>query len=51
MQNPLIVPVKILRGHEIVKDIGVMSVLFHPIQPWCFSPAADGKVILYQDLY
>jgi hypothetical protein len=51
MQNPLIVPVKILRGHTITKEIGVMSLCWHPTQPWLFSCGADGKVILHQDLY
>lgn len=51
MQNPLIVPVKILRGHAITKEIGVMSLSWHPTQPWLFSCGADGKVLLFQDLY
>lgn len=51
MQNPLIVPVKILRGHEVVKEVGVMAIAFHPSQPWVVSGGADGKVILYQDAY
>lgn len=51
MQNPLIVPVKILRGHEVVNEIGVMGLAFHPTQPWVFSAGADGKAFLYQDLF
>jgi ribosome biogenesis protein ERB1 len=51
MQNPQIVPVKILRGHEVVNGVGVMSVIFHPSQPWVFSAGADGKVVLFQDLF
>ena len=51
MQNPLIVPVKILRGHTITKEVGVMCLAFHPTQPWVFSGGADGKVVLYQDMY
>lgn len=51
MRNPLIVPVKILRGHEVMGDIGVMDLAFHPTQPWLFSAGADHKVFLYQDLF
>jgi len=51
MQNPLIVPVKILRGHEVVKEVGVMALAYHPTQPWVFSGGADGKVILFQDVF
>mmetsp|Transcript_19093 Transcript_19093/g.28098 ORF Transcript_19093/g.28098 Transcript_19093/m.28098 type:complete len:848 (+) Transcript_19093:79-2622(+) len=50
MRNPLIVPVKILRGHGIVKKLGVLSFAFHPSQPWLFSAGADGKIHLYQDI-
>lgn len=31
MKNPLIVPLKILRGHEVSGGLGVMSVAFHPV--------------------
>ena len=51
MRDPLIVPLKILSGHEIVKDIGVLGLLFHPLQPWIFTTGADGRVFLYQDLH
>lgn len=50
MRNPLIVPVKILRGHSVVKRIGVLSSVWHPTQPWIFSAGADGKIHLYQDI-
>ena len=49
-RSPLIVPVKVLRGHGVVGDLGVMSVAFHPRQPWVFSAGADGVVNLYQDI-
>ena len=32
MTNPLIVPVKILRGHEMADYRGVLDVAFHPTQ-------------------
>jgi len=50
MRNPMIVPVKILREHDAVKKLGVLSFAFHPTQPWLFSAGADGKVQLYQDI-
>ncbi|KAI8333180.1 BOP1NT-domain-containing protein [Chlamydoabsidia padenii] len=48
LQNPLIVPVKILRGHEIVDGgLGVLDIEFHPTQPWLFSSGADGSLRLW----
>lgn len=47
MTNPLIVPVKILRGHARVDANGVLDVVFHPTQPWLFSAGADGVVCLF----
>lgn len=47
LSNPLIVPLKILRGHEIVNDLGVLDIVFHPTQPWLFSAGADGTIRLF----
>ncbi|KAG5264782.1 hypothetical protein AALO_G00257970 [Alosa alosa] len=47
LQNPLIVPVKVLKGHAITHDLGVLDVAFHPTQPWVFSSGADGTVRLF----
>jgi len=47
MTNPLIVPLKILRGHKVVDDLGVLDIAFHPSQPWLFSCGADGTIRLY----
>ncbi|XP_072266611.1 ribosome biogenesis protein BOP1 [Pyxicephalus adspersus] len=47
LQNPLIVPVKVLRGHEITRDLGVLDVVFHPMQPWVFSAGADATIRLF----
>lgn len=49
-KNPLIVPLKVLRGHGVVGGVGVLSVAFHPRQPWVFSAGADGVVNLFQDI-
>uniref|UniRef100_A0A8C9FXJ2 Ribosome biogenesis protein BOP1 n=2 Tax=Pavo cristatus TaxID=9049 RepID=A0A8C9FXJ2_PAVCR len=47
LQNPLLVPVKVLKGHALTLDLGVLDVIFHPTQPWVFSSGADGTVRLY----
>ncbi|XP_040909959.1 ribosome biogenesis protein bop1 [Toxotes jaculatrix] len=47
LQNPLIVPVKVLRGHVITHDLGVLDVTFHPTQPWIFSSGADTTIRLF----
>lgn len=46
-QDALIVPLKILRGHRITDEIGVIDCVFHPKQPWIFSAAADANIHLY----
>lgn len=50
MRNPMIVPLKVLKGHGVIGDVGVTSILFHPRQPWIFSAGADGIINLYQDI-
>ncbi|XP_075772949.1 ribosome biogenesis protein BOP1 isoform X2 [Pelodiscus sinensis] len=47
LQNPLIVPVKVLKGHAPAQDLGVLDVLFHPTQPWLFSSGADATIRLF----
>jgi len=47
LQNPFIVPLKILKGHEVVDDLGVLDIVFHPTQPWLFSAGADKTIRLY----
>ncbi|XP_052179725.1 ribosome biogenesis protein BOP1 homolog isoform X2 [Diospyros lotus] len=46
-QNPLIVPLEILRGHESENRRGVMDCKFHPRQPWLFTAGADSVIKLY----
>jgi len=46
MQNPLIVPVKIIRCHKPIGDFGVTDCAFHPSQPWIFTAGADNTVKL-----
>ncbi|XP_029637935.1 ribosome biogenesis protein bop1-B [Octopus sinensis] len=47
LQNPLLVPVKVLHGHDSVNGLGVLDCQFHPTQPWLFSSGADGYIRLY----
>uniref|UniRef100_A0A6B2KZB0 Ribosome biogenesis protein BOP1 homolog n=1 Tax=Arcella intermedia TaxID=1963864 RepID=A0A6B2KZB0_9EUKA len=46
-QNPFIVPLKVLHGHEFADDLGVLDIVFHPHQPWLFSAGADATIRLY----
>eukprot|EP00112_Aurelia_sp_Birch-Aquarium-sp1_P010468 Seg2233.4 transcript_id=Seg2233.4/GoldUCD/mRNA.D3Y31 product="Ribosome biogenesis protein bop1" protein_id=Seg2233.4/GoldUCD/D3Y31 len=46
LQNPLIVPVKIIRCHKPIGDHGVADCVFHPSQPWIFTAGADNTVKL-----
>ena len=48
--NPLIVPVKILRGHEIVGELGVLGCTWHPTQPWVFTCGADSTIRMYTNI-
>ena len=45
--EPLIVPVKVLKGIKTSKNYGVMDVAFHPTQPWVFGSGVDGTIRLY----
>lgn len=47
VMNPLIVPVKILKGHYVTDKLGVLDCVFHPNQPWVFSAGADGRLLLW----
>jgi len=47
MQNALILPLKVLKGHKPTKEWGVCDVVFHPKQPWLFSAGIDNKIILW----
>lgn len=49
-RNPLLVPLKVLRGHGVVGGVGVFSICFHPKQPWIATAGADGVVNLFQDI-
>lgn len=48
LTDPLIVPLKILRGHTLNDGLGVLKSLWCPEQPWLLSAGADGLVIVWQ---
>ncbi|BFZ12748.1 hypothetical protein BsWGS_15786 [Bradybaena similaris] len=45
--NPLIVTVKVLRGHKTTDHLSVLDCKFHPTQPWIFSSGADSTIRLF----
>ncbi|DAA76307.1 TPA_exp: Ribosome biogenesis protein [Trichophyton benhamiae CBS 112371] len=47
MSNANIVPLKVLRGHKVVGDLGVLDVDWHPREAWCVSAGADGTCRLW----
>ncbi|MCJ1384395.1 Ribosome biogenesis protein erb1 [Xylographa soralifera] len=47
MENATIVPLKVLRGHQVKKELGVLDIDWHPREPWCVSAGADGTCRLW----
>lgn len=47
MTDPLIVPLKILRGHTVAEGLGVLQVKWCSKQPWLVSSGADGSVAVW----
>ncbi|KAI9738702.1 MAG: Ribosome biogenesis protein erb1 [Cirrosporium novae-zelandiae] len=47
MENATIVPLKVLRGHQVTGQLGVMDLDFHPREPWLVSAGADGTCRLW----
>ncbi|KAI9845343.1 MAG: Ribosome biogenesis protein erb1 [Sclerophora amabilis] len=47
MENATIVPLKVLRGHRITSQLGVLDLDWHPREPWCVSAGADGTCRLW----
>lgn len=47
MENATIVPLKVLRGHTVRKELGVLDLDWHPREPWCVSAGADGACRLW----
>ena len=48
MENASIVPLKVLKGHAIRKELGVLDLDWHPSEAWCVSAGADGTCRLWQ---
>ena len=44
LENATVVPLKVLRGHKVVKELGVLDVKWHPRETWAVSAGADGSV-------
>ncbi|KAI9722211.1 MAG: Ribosome biogenesis protein erb1 [Candelaria pacifica] len=42
MENATIVPLKVLRGHKITRELGVLDLDWHPREAWVVSAGADG---------
>lgn len=47
MENASIVPLKVLKGHQTKKELGVLDLDWHPREPWCVSAGADGTCRLW----
>lgn len=46
MQNPKIVPLKIIQAHQVQGRLGAIQCEFHPHQPWLFTSGADHTIQL-----
>lgn len=46
LENPAIVPIKVLKGHKVVSNLGVLDIGWHPSEAWCVSAGADGTAHL-----
>ncbi|KAK8055545.1 hypothetical protein PG993_000772 [Apiospora rasikravindrae] len=47
MTDPTLVPLKQLKGHKVVNNLGVMDIDWHPTNPWLVSAGADGTCRLW----
>lgn len=47
LENATVVPLKVLRGHKIRSDLGVLDLDWHPREAWAVSAGADGTVRLW----
>lgn len=45
--NPLIVPLKVLKGHAVKDGLGVLASTWVPGQPWIVTAGADGTARLW----
>jgi len=47
LETPTIVPLKMLKGHKVVDQVGVLELCWHPRDPMCVSAGADGVCRLW----
>lgn len=47
MESATIVPLKVLKGHRVVQQLGVVALDWHPREAWCVSAGADGTIRLW----
>ncbi|KAF2222947.1 ribosome biogenesis protein erb1 [Elsinoe ampelina] len=47
LENATIVPLKVLKGHKVTSELGVLDLDWHPSQPWLVSAGADGTIRLW----
>jgi ribosome biogenesis protein ERB1 len=47
MENAAIVPLKVLKGHGVRNELGVLDLDWHPREPWLVSAGADGTCRLW----
>lgn len=48
-KDPMIVPLKVLKGHTKTAAHGVHGIAFHPLLPWLISAGADGIMRCWVD--
>ncbi|KAL1306649.1 hypothetical protein AAFC00_005324 [Neodothiora populina] len=47
LENATIVPLKVLKGHKVTGELGVLDIEWHPREPWLLSAGADGTIRLW----
>lgn len=47
LSNASIVPLKVLKGHKVTAELGVLDIDWHPREAWCVSAGADGTCRLW----
>ena len=47
LSNATIVPLKVLKGHKITGELGVLDIDWHPREAWIVSAGADGTCRLW----
>ncbi|PGH19142.1 ribosome biogenesis protein ERB1 [Polytolypa hystricis UAMH7299] len=47
LSNASIVPLKVLCGHKVTGELGVLDLDWHPREAWCVSAGADGTCRLW----